>query len=115
MDNNLKKLFYSDPFYLDDYKLLFDNTYSVIGHPKLINDYNFIGHMCNDGSNKSNYNDYNLEITSKCNAIFSKNDLNDITITATRDILKDSEILVSYGYNYWYQRKYQYNYTNQIY
>lgn len=84
--------------------------YCIAGHPKLIDNPTYLGHMINDGAKShSNINNYN----SKDEELYYTESLNKrnceaenikdlfIIITATRDIEKDEELFMVYGYEYW--------------
>jgi hypothetical protein len=88
------------------------NNIKIIGHPYIHRNMSWIGHMINDGykhnytnKTKKNKKSYNKKTKKYNNSFFGQN-MNDgiVSIIATKNIKKDSEILVSYGFNYWYNR-----------
>jgi SET domain-containing protein len=93
------------------YTIDLNERYSICGHPKLIDDPIFLGHMINDGCRGHSYNEDNLikkdcELYNKLaplknNSKFEYFGETCIGIVATKDIKKDEEILVTYNYNYW--------------
>ena len=89
-------------------KYMFDvnDYYNIIGHPDLISDSAYLGHMCNDGARSSTSTDVQvyLNICSLLNnsMYYSIMDCH-IAIMAYKDIKMGEEILVSYGVNYWKQ------------
>jgi len=81
---------------------------SICGDPKMKQDMTFVGHIVNDGlqSKSIRYNEkeeqiYNEVSTVKNNSCYMDVKRMCVCIVATRDILKDEEILVSYSYKYW--------------
>ena len=106
--------FYKIKFDLDIkkyYTIDLDSKYSICGHPKLIDDPIFLGHMINDGCRGHSYNDDNLikkdcELYNKLTLLKNNSKFEIIgeiciVIIATKDIKKDEEILVTYNYKYW--------------
>lgn len=92
----------------NEYNFTVDTTFSIIGHPLLLSNPSYLGHMCNDGA-KMSKNDakskhtYLEQTKKKRNAEYKKIDKDGccIGIVAVKDIKKGEEVLVSYGYNYW--------------
>ncbi len=81
---------------------------AIIGHPYITGNMNWVGHKINDGykhnykiNNKKNRNKYNKQNKEYNNAMFVHDPTNIVTIIATKNIKKNEEILVSYGFNYW--------------
>ena len=97
-----------------DYAIKYDNKSYIIGNPKLKENTNFAGHLCNDGykhnfisKNKKNKNKYNKKIIELNNASFRElrnPNFIGIGIISNKNIKKDEEILVSYGFDYWLKR-----------
>ena len=90
---------------------LVDNI-SILGNPMLRNNLTLVGHICNDGykhnfetNNKKNRNKYNKKAKEYNNAMFLECDDSIINIVSIKNIKKDEEILVAYGFNYWLNRK----------
>jgi SET domain-containing protein len=88
-----------------DYRYDLDDNIVINGHPKFINNMSLVGHICNDGykhnfetNNKKNRNKYN-------NSTFLPCDDRIINIVSFKNIKKDEEILVPYGFNYWLNRE----------
>lgn len=86
------------------YKFDINDRFSIVGHPDLIDDPAYLGHICNDGARSNCPGDrfiYESISTLKANA--SLDNILDmfIPIVASKDIKIGEEILVSYGYKYW--------------
>ncbi len=71
-----------------------------------------VGHICNDGykhnfetNNKKNRNKYNKKAKEYNNSTFLPCDDIIINIVSFKNIKKDEEILVPYGFNYWLNRE----------
>ncbi len=95
-----------------DYTYELDDNIAINGHPKFINNLSLVGHICNDGykhnfetNNKKNRNKYNKKNKIHNNAMFLENKDNIIQVVSFKNIKKDEEILVAYGFNYWLNRK----------
>lgn len=98
----------------NDYAIKYDNNSYIIGNPILNENKNFVGHLCNDGykhnfisKNKKNRNKYNKKKIELNNASFrdlTNPDFIGIGIISDKNIKKDEEILVSYGFGYWLKR-----------
>lgn len=97
-----------------DYAIKYDNNSYIIGNPILNENKNFVGHLCNDGykhnfisKNKKNKNKYNKKRIELNNASFRElrnPNFIGIGIISNKNIKKDEEILVSYGFDYWLKR-----------
>jgi hypothetical protein len=93
-DPNLKHLLY--------YAFDLSDNLSIIGHPKMIQDTSYLGHMindiCNEGKNETKYN----QSLSKCN-VAGKGICNGryLAIIALKNIKQGEELLMSYGFKYW--------------
>jgi hypothetical protein len=108
-----KQLVYSDDYRLS-YAFDVEKEYSIVGHPDLIQYPNFIGHIVNDGARGHftyhNHQDeyfYNIVSLEKRNVkfqTFTSSNFILVGIVSTKDIKKDEELLVSYGYEYWMQQ-----------
>lgn len=87
-------------------KYMFDvnDCYNIIGHPDLISDPAYFGHMCNDGARSSSYADVQI-YSNVCLLLNNSMYYNiidcHVAIMAYKDIKINEEILVSYGLNYW--------------
>jgi SET domain-containing protein len=100
--------------YRNDYAIKYDNNSYIIGNPILKENKNFVGHLCNDGykhnfitKNKKNKNKYNKKRLELNNASFRdiiNPDFIGMGIISNKNIKKDEEILVSYGFDYWLKR-----------
>lgn len=83
------------------------NDAVMIGDDEYYGDTRFVGHMVNDPcdfrSGLITSADYESEIKAKSNATLIRynEDVRFIYLVANRDIVKDEEILVPYGCNYW--------------
>jgi len=95
---------YDDRF--TDYQYRMPDNNLIIGCPDFTDNNNFIGHIINDISkhNKTSKSikKYKNDIK-KCNAILyncSDNNLY-VPVLASRDIIQNEEIFVSYGVQYW--------------
>ena len=93
---------------LDDnlVKYMFDvnDSYNIIGHPDLISNPAYLGHMCNDGARSSTPGDVEiyLNVCLLLNNSMYYNIIDcHVAIMAYKDIKINEEILVSYGVNYW--------------
>lgn len=84
--------------------------YTICGHPHLIDNPAFLGHMINDGakghSTRTMRNQKDLLVYNKVslalrNAEFISIGGSCVLIVATKEIYIEEEILVSYGYSYW--------------
>jgi hypothetical protein len=93
-----------DPYCLNDYSIVFNSSYNIIGNPNLIEDPAYIGHICNDGvinpCSKSKQI-YEEESAEKGNAKFVRIKNCHLALVSTRNINEDDEIFVKYGYSYW--------------
>jgi len=94
-----------------DYRYDLDDNISIIGDPRFINNMSLVGHICNDGykhnfetNNKKNRNKYNKKAKEYNNSIYLPSDDGIINIVSFKNIKKDEEILVAYGFNYWLNR-----------
>lgn len=95
-----------------DYRYDLGDNIVINGHPKIINNMTLVGHICNDGykhnfqtNNKKNRNKYNKKAKRINNSVFIKFDDEIINIVSFKNIKKDEEILVPYGFNYWLNRE----------
>lgn len=87
------------------YSCQIDEYISICGDPDLVDNQLMLGHMINDGIkselierlDKKSYNDISERVN---NVMFVLRD-NTMIAVATKDIPKDKELLVSYGYEYW--------------
>ena len=89
-----------------------DDNITINGDPIFINNMSLVGHICNDGYkhnfktiNKKNRNKYNKKAIEYNNSIFFPCGDRIINIVSVKNIKKDEEILVSYGFNYWLNRE----------
>jgi hypothetical protein len=88
------------------------NKIIIIGHPVIFGNMSWVGHKINDGykhnsiiKNKKNIKKYNQNTKKYSNSGFATNMNNSIvSVIATKNIKKDEEILVSYGFNYWLEQ-----------
>eukprot|EP00746_Dinoflagellata_sp_MGD_P115096 gnl/MRDRNA2_/MRDRNA2_51339_c0_seq1.p1 gnl/MRDRNA2_/MRDRNA2_51339_c0~~gnl/MRDRNA2_/MRDRNA2_51339_c0_seq1.p1 ORF type:complete len:275 (-),score=28.33 gnl/MRDRNA2_/MRDRNA2_51339_c0_seq1:9-833(-) len=97
-----------------DYQYDVDGYYAVVGLPHLIHDSTYIGHMCNDGAPRAAEIDWAAQYQSvkddewyqpsRNNATFKSILDALIAIVATKPIMKDEEVLVTYGEAYWSTR-----------
>lgn len=101
-DNNMQEL---DILRKDTIKI--NENMMMVGDNEYISDERFIAHMVNDPCDFSSNNitaaKYEIEIKKKSNAslISYDKDRRFIYLVATKDIEKDTEILVPYGHRYW--------------
>jgi hypothetical protein len=103
LPNNFKDYVYT----LDQY-----NNIEIIGHPDITGNMNWVGHKINDGykhnyksNTKKNRSLYNKKTKKYNNATFAySNEDEKISVIVTKNIKKDEEILVSYGFDYWLHR-----------
>lgn len=90
----------------------FDVTehYVIYGHPDLIDNPAFLGHMINDGakghSTKATHNQKELLVYTKVSLALSNSKFQVVgglcvVIVATKEIQIGDEVLVTYGYSYW--------------
>jgi hypothetical protein len=90
----------------------FDVTdhYVIYGHPDLIDDPVFLGHMINDGakghSTKTNYDQKDSSVYDKVSLALSNAEFEllgglCVCVVATKEINIGDEVLVTYGYPYW--------------
>lgn len=89
---------------INGYAMNIDEKYDIIGDPLLIDDPCYLGHMINDGARSSCLEDRHIyEIISfkLSNVYFKIIRKSIVLVIALKDIEPDSELLVSYGYNYW--------------
>lgn len=98
----------SPPSNFKEYRYDLNNNISIIGNSTIYNNLTLVGHMCNDGykhnfetNNKKNRNSYNKKSKLYNNAMFLECDDSIINIVSTKNIKKNEEILVAYGFNYW--------------
>lgn len=89
-----------------DYKKSIDTNTYCGAFPQERHDSNWLGHLINDGSCKTNNDKYNNENLNKVNCSFVKIcDHNEIcyfvAIIATKRINKDDELFIQYGTRYW--------------
>jgi len=92
------------------YRFNINSEYSICGDPRITDCPTFLGHMINDGarghSTRKNYNHKDEEIYNKI-LFFVNNSYAQyvgnsyMVIIASKDIEKDEEILMPYGYDYW--------------
>jgi hypothetical protein len=82
--------------------------FCVVGDELQSDDAWFVGHFANDGSILSNADDdeknYIAQTASKRNADFELVSMDHfylLAVVAQRDIIKDEEIFIAYGVNYW--------------
>jgi hypothetical protein len=96
------------------YKMNINKKYAIYGDPRIIDCPAFLGHMINDGarghSTKENYNHKDREIYNKItpfvnNSYYQFIENTYVVIIAYRNIEKDEEILMPYGYDYWIGEK----------
>lgn len=92
------------------YSFSVDKYYDICGHPSIIDNPTFLGHMINDGArghcNKSNYNLLDEKLYYKVSISLSNADFEDVgglcvAIVATKMIDINEEILLTYTYKYW--------------
>lgn len=95
-----------------DYIIQVKDDIILIGHPGIYENMNWVGHKINDGYkhnykiiNDKNINNYNKKSDNYNNSAFSYNKIDEIILViATKNIKKNDEILVSYGFDYWLHR-----------
>jgi hypothetical protein len=97
------------------YTLEATDTISIVGDPALCTEMAYVGHMCNDGAfceSNEGRAQYEEETAQRMNAehclvrSWSRQNLPvHFWTRAKRDIAKDEEILVSYGFGYWFTHK----------
>ena len=111
-DYSIYNINYELPKNYKDYQFDCDCNIIIIGHPFIHGNMSWVGHIANDGykhnyksNTKKNRNNYNKKTKEYNNSMFEQN-MNDniVSIIATKNIKKDDEILVSYGFNYWYNK-----------
>jgi len=86
------------------YKFDINDRFSIVGHPDLIDDPAYLGHICNDGARSNCPGDrFIYESISSLKSNASLDNILDmfIPVVASKDIKIGEEILVSYGYKYW--------------
>ena len=101
----------------NDYTIIYDNGINITGSPLLNHNKHFIGHLCNDGykhnyknNTKKNRNSYNKKTKEYNNAstrIITDHELSNtnlLGIISTKNIIKNEEIKISYGFKYWLKR-----------
>ena len=111
-DNHNKKLLYgvkTPDNIIKKYEYEYDlpNGISIAGDPNIMNNPSFLGHIANDGyrsysttNNNKNRNKYNKNSKEKNNSYFNIHK-GVLQLNAYKNIKKDEEILVGYGFNYW--------------
>jgi hypothetical protein len=80
-----------------------NSDHRMIGHPSITNSL-YLGHMCNDGARSSCPRDKEIYETcslAKRNATMTLVRNLCTAIIATRNIVAEEEIFLSYGYDYW--------------
>jgi SET domain-containing protein len=95
-----------------DYSIRYDESIIITGNPLLYKNEKMIGHLCNDGykhnfinKNKKNIKKYNKKRKEYNNTKFCLiEDTTFMGIISTKNIKKDDEILVDYGFDYWLKR-----------
>lgn len=95
-----------------DYSFDLDDNITINGDPRFINNMSLVGHICNDGykhnfetNSKKNRNKYNKKAKEYNNSVFVPCDDRIVNIVSSKQIKKDEEILVAYGFNYWFNRE----------
>lgn len=91
------------------YELEILKGHSLVADPLLVEDRAYLGHMINDSAalvSKSNASRtlYSKTSFDRHNAAFRDCQGCHLTVTATRDIMENEEIFVSYGEGYWLSR-----------
>lgn len=81
-----------------------DGFYSLIGHPELVDDPNYLGHMLNDGAQW--HEDDSTEAYERASALSANAEFMCIhgchyAVVASRRIDRGEEIFASYGLRYW--------------
>lgn len=89
-----------------DYKKSIDPNIHCGAFPQECGDSNWLGHLINDGSCKTNLNEYKTDNLNKTNCSFVKIcDHNEIcyfvAVVATKEIKEHEELFIQYGINYW--------------
>ncbi len=95
--------------YLYKYSYKISNTYTAIGHPCMIDNPTFLGHMINDFVKFENESEKGIELYEKLSKKGSNCELRLMpskrpvlfAYVATREILTDEEIYTSYGIDKW--------------
>jgi len=88
------------------YSLHVNDMVSIVGHPRLVGDPSYLGHMINDAakptSSVASHKVYETVSQAKANCEFYnfKGDMH-IGIIATRDIAQGEELFVHYELSYW--------------
>jgi len=83
--------------------------HSIVGEPLLVEDAAYLGHMANDGAKLTETDEISRELYAKKTleqqnaAFFGMEGCHHVTI-ATKKIMKNEEIYVSYGDGYWLSR-----------
>lgn len=101
--NNFDMLLYKSEF-LVNYQFDVTTEYSIVGNPNKVDDTSYLGHMINDVAKLENKDDlprYAKEVNAGCNAQAIYISEYHIAIVAHRDIIKDEEIFMPYGPEYW--------------
>jgi hypothetical protein len=91
------------------YELQIRTGYSIVADPLLVDNPAYLGHMINDGSvllgtDNESRTLYSASTHERHNAAFFLMEGCHFATIATKDILKDQEIFVSYGEGYWMSR-----------
>jgi hypothetical protein len=95
-----------DTSFLDDYAFDFpDSNYSVCGHPGLVDDPSYLGHMLNDAakptSDEKSFDVYEKVSLAKMNCVIEVIHNFLVVVRAAQDIKAGEELLVCYGRNFW--------------
>ena len=109
----VKKFFEVD----NNYTINVNETYSIIGDPKNVNNPLLLGHMINDSQSlkieinnetleniKNKISEYLLKSNNNCMTVHNK-ESGICYIKTTKNIKKDEELLMSYQFPYWLSKK----------
>lgn len=92
---------------LRGYMVAVNNHYSILGHPGLVDNPAYLGHLCNDPAkilqitSQEEYDKYIADSEGRANARYASIYDCHIAIVATKSIEEGEEVLVPYGGDYW--------------
>lgn len=100
--NSRECLEYDDYFFKTEH-------FIIAGMKEICHNPSYLGHMINDSSNSGDEDTYEREIDEKRNCAFygilcPDNSLGFLFVLAVKNISKDEELFVPYGYDYWKSR-----------